>query len=132
MLQKWGSLSQYKEEFIEADHVRGNSEIRTYAALLRTPQHCEDAISKNATRTSNPLVQSIVNEISPHKNQKRRRLTKDDQERIKLWRMEVFNVQQCALSKEEHFGGDTEGVQIADYWNLATDLFYVPGTVELH
>ena len=120
MLQKWGSLGQYNEEFIEVDNVRGNSEIRTYAALLRTPQHREDAIStKNAARTSNPLVQSIVNEISLQRNQKRRRLTKDDQERIKLRRMEVFN--SVLYLKNNILGGDTEVVQIADYWNLATD-----------
>ena len=122
-LKKWGSLGQYNEEFIEADHVRGNSEIRTYAALLRTPQRREDAISKNAARTSNPLVRSIVNEISPQKNQKRRRLTKDDQERIKLRRMEVFN---SVLYLKNNIlgaaaGDDTEVAQIADYWNLATD-----------
>ena len=91
--------------------------------MLRTPQRREDAISKNAARTSNPLVRSIVNEISPQKNQKRRRLTKDDQERIKLRRMEVFN---SVLYLKNNIlgaaaGDDTEVAQIADYWNLATD-----------
>ena len=76
-------------------------------------------VMTNAARTSNPIVQSFVNEISPQKNQKRRRLTKDDQEQIKLWRMEVFN--SVLYLKNNILGGDTEVVQIADYWNLAMD-----------
>ena len=47
--KKWGSLGQYNEEFIEADHVRGNSKIRTYAALLRTPQHLNIAMPYQRT-----------------------------------------------------------------------------------
>ena len=74
-------------------------------------------VMRNAARTSNPLVQSFVNEISPQKNQKRRRLTKDDQEQIKLWRMEVFN--SVLYLKNNILGGDTEVVQIAHYWNLS-------------
>ena len=40
--KKWGSLGQYNEEFIEADHVRGNSEILTFAALLCNPQPLQE------------------------------------------------------------------------------------------
>ena len=47
-------------------------------------------------------------------------MTKDDQERIKLRRMEVFN--SVLYLKNNILGGDdTEVAQIADYWNLATD-----------
>ena len=62
----------WNEEFVEADHVKGNSEVSVYAALVRNPQRREDAISKNAVRTSNPADQAIIKEISPEKQRKRK------------------------------------------------------------
>ena len=119
--KKWGSIGEYNEEFIEADHVKGNSEVRTFAALSRNPQRREDAISKNAARTSNPSVLSIIEEISPQRNGKRRRLTNDDKRQIKHRRIEVYN-QVCYLKDNILRGvvSDTQA-QITDYWNLPTD-----------
>jgi hypothetical protein len=118
---RWHAIGPRNEEFVEADHVKGNSEVSVYAALNRNPQRREDAISKNAVRTSNPAVQAIIKEISPEKQRKRKRLTEDDRGRVIGRRLEVFNTIRFRKSVVMAAADNSTNAQIPNYWSLATD-----------
>mgnify|MGYP006093032513 CR=1 FL=1 len=88
---------------------------------MRNPQRREDAISKNAVRTSNPAVQAIIKEISPEKQRKRKRLTEDDRGRVIGRRLEVFNTIRFRKSVVMAAADNSTNAQIPNYWSLATD-----------
>lgn len=79
--EQWGAIGLFNEEFAEADHVDGNSEIRCYGALKNT-QKREEAISKRAAMMTYDKVVQMVDSVSPSRK-KRSRLTIEERERIK-------------------------------------------------
>jgi hypothetical protein len=109
--EQWGAIGPFNEEFAEADHVDGNSEIRSYGAL-RDTQRREEAISKRAAMMTHETVVETIDSVSPSRK-RQSRLTLEDRERIKQRRSEVF--EECKFIKE-CFDSSSQA-QILDYFN---------------
>ena len=126
--RKWKGIGSFNEEFMEADHVVGNREMRTYASL-RSDVRKAQAISKREMIHTDPAVLKIKKEVSA--NKKRKRLTPTKREELMKRRAEVIEeVHRLMLmysvdSRRDSLDcGRTTAqmmAQITDYWTLTTD-----------
>ena len=66
----WHAIGPYNEEFAEADHVKGNREKRTIAALVQKPQLQAESISKHAAMITKPDGESSYRHNQSRKEKK--------------------------------------------------------------
>ena len=127
-MRRWQAIGSFNEEFMEADHVVGNWEVRKYASV-RLESWKAQAVSKNESLFSNPAVQKIKQEVNQKRKKRRRMVVLSSTRREKLIERQaevLEQVHQLMLmhsvdARRDSLDAATTAAQITIYWMLNVD-----------